>query len=295
MGRKSLVVKTLAVCVGLVGLVQAEYINGVITGAATDQQGLHSTTAWQSLGVESIGSVNTNSTNWWLGANGDGAKTTNNGVIWSTDGINFNNTDFEFEVGQKVDFKVFVYKEYAGGHQFDGLKVWVNDELTVGAIIPSNSSNPYYVTDSDNDAAIFDRAEWTGTGPTNRIRQSFTPVIFSHTVSNQDLLNGSFDLTARVSCSNDISWLYNGSAIDDITKRPKVSLSDWNAFGKNTSFTDNSRYKGADGNWYTPQKNGQGETEKYRFTVTPTNVPEPSLLTLLGCGLLGLVFVRRRK
>lgn len=238
-----------AACAALVGMTQADIV-----------QTLHNTTAWQSLGIETIGNVNTSRSGWWDGLNAK--TTTNNGVFWSTDGgTTFDNTDFEFDVGETVDFQVFVFKEYAGGHQYDALRVWMDSALVVDG-------------ETNNDA-IFSNNEWSASyGPNTKIDQLFAPVEFSYTFGAV----GDYDLTARVTCSNDLSQLNNpynpGWGIRSVSER------DWDAFNPLASFVGG-------------YKNGQGETEKYTFHVA--NVPEPTLISLLGCGLLGLLFVRRRK
>jgi hypothetical protein len=247
MFNKGSVVKMLAVGAAIVSAAQAEL------------QTLHTTTAWQSLGVETIGTV----TNfnpfaaWW--ATADAKTTSNNGVKWRIGADAFDNTDFDFNVGDVVDFQVYVYKEYAGGHKFDALRVWMDDALVV-----DGKSDP---------AAVFTNSEWSVPfGPATRIDQMFAPVEFSYTFSAE----GTYDLTARVTCSNDLSQL---SGWYDPTYT--VSNNDWNAFTKDVSFNG----------W---PKNGQGETEKYSFNVTTRSVPEPTVVSLLGFGLIGLLVVRRK-
>lgn len=223
------------------------------------EQTLHSTTAWQSLGVETIDDDNDGIVQaaWWLG-DGDGKTTTNNGVTWKVNGEGvFNNTDFDFEVGDVVTFQVEMYKEYIGGHEFDALRVFMDDNLIDD--IYGNSNEIWYVESFDPDGKSGDSKYYT------------YEYIFTEARD--------YELTARVTCSEDLHYLdehdgFWGSNAYNVTD------SDWSLFDADVNFT-------------VPPSHGQGETECYVFSVS--NVPEPTLISLLGCGLLGLFLIRRKK
>ncbi len=218
MSKKNVVLKMLSAGAVLAGLVQADPVSMVST---------------------QVNSYNT----WWqeiVGASWEDA--TGDNII---------------EVGEEVTFTITMDKQFRGDHDYDALKVWM-DNVVVGA--PSTASGQL-LKDSGYEFM------WDATGggwnsdPYNGPVKDFS---FKYTFNAV----GTYDLTASVMCSRDLSALF-GSSNDQPTT---YDFSLWQK--------DTKRY--------------QGETEKFQVTVTQ-NVPEPTILSLLGCGLLGMAFIRRKK
>jgi len=255
MVRRQWVIKCALILAGVVGMVQADM--------------LHTTTQWQSLGVETIA---------------DGAATNSlNGVMWKIgDAGEFGNSDFDFEVGDKVTFKVTLYKEYQGTHLFDALKVWMNDDVEL--------QDALYLKDNGN---VYSNGMFSTSFFDNQPVHSSYDYTFDYTFASE----GDYDLTARVTCSDDLADVVNNfdngkkyvpnylihtpSAWAWKNTVDLVTNSDWAGFTRTNSMIRNGF--------------GQGETERYKFTVTSHSVPEPSLISLLGFGLLGLTFVTRKR
>jgi hypothetical protein len=166
------------------------------------------------------------------------------------------------EVGENVTFTVTMAKDNWGTHNYDALKVWVDK-------LPGIES-PYYGTQNFvwdyngatdyNGNSAYSYKDWAG-----------GTMSFSYSV--KFLEEGDFGFAASVMCSRDLSGLNSAGT-------PDVPVSaDWAAWNPNAHQNKS---------WL------QGEDEWYKLTVSKS-VPEPTLISLLGCGLLGLVFVRRRK
>lgn len=166
------------------------------------------------------------------------------------------------EVGEAVTFSVTMEKDNWGTHDFDALKVWVDELPGIEA--------PYYATDnfqwdynngvSDwQNGYVYSYKDWTGGTRT-----------FNETVTFNSA--GDWGFAASVMCSRDLSGL-SGTAND------VPDAADWNAWSPDI-------HKNA--GWL------QGEDEAYKITVSQ-KVPEPGILSLIGCGILSLAFIRRRK
>lgn len=259
---RSLVVKGAAVCAVIIGAVQADVI--------------HQTTKWQSLGIETIA---------------DGASTnSNNGVSFSIDGgttWEFLGAHQEFELGQTVDFKVEVYKEFQGTHLSDVAKVWV-DGIEEGKgewalATNGNSKTVWGVNSPYYDGNVINGSQTAGLG-----NDLIGSIYFDYTFDQER----DYELIARAMCSDDLS---------------KLNTVDGNRVTYATKIYDNNSYKyrqaiqlpsAADWAAFTstnPVSTLQGEVEKYAIHVKTTNVPEPAMLSLLGCSLLGLALIRRKK
>jgi hypothetical protein len=102
MNKKNIILNAIALSAMYVGFAQADLLP------------VHATTQWQSIGRETIAT--------------DGSS--NNGVFYSINGgdswLNLT-SGLEFSVGQTVDFKVEIYKEFQGTHLSDVAKVWLDD------------------------------------------------------------------------------------------------------------------------------------------------------------------------
>ena len=248
-------VMMLSFCVA--GMVQASLISTSDYGTAT-----HTTTKWQSLGKEK-----------------DGISPTNNGVFWSVNGGEFNNSDFEFKVGDIVTFKFELYKEYWGVHSFDGLTAWIDpnedgsydaedlllkDQWNFNKDDGNSSGVQNYYKDPGDNYLGDDRKWYIATENDPRVKadssQFFTVTYtFGHA--------GEYNLRARVTCSADL----NGGGYQPFPNHQNQT----------------SWVLAATGSLY------QGEVEDYKFTVS--SVPEPTMISLLGLGLLGLAAFRRKK
>lgn len=171
------------------------------------------------------------------------------------------------EVNESVTFTVEVEKYTMGTHLFDALKVWVGEDVVK--------------MDQWNLTASHD--EIVNLTYTSEFTLSFDAV-------------GTYDLTARVTCSDDLAdvskdlftspysgrtwadegkeWNYNYGWVKTSTDR--VTTQDWDA-------------------WAIDRYMWQGDTKELSFDVVSQNVPEPGIISLLGFGLLGLAFMRRKK
>lgn len=165
--------------------------------------------------------------------------------------------DNVIEVGEAVAFTITMDKEYKGDHDYDVMKIWMGDEV-IEAPLTANG-------DKLKNTGYRFLMDETGGGwlsdPYNGDPKSFT---FNYSFDAV----GTYDLWASVMCSRDLSDLYGGPS-------DAPSTYDFSIWEKDTY-----RY--------------QGETEKFQVSVTE-NVPEPGMISLIGFGLLGLAFMRRKK
>lgn len=186
------------------------------------------------------------------------------GVTWSTTGISGVFGNEVINEGDNVVFKFDMVKDEWGLHDFDALRVWIDFDQD-GTFDNKDILNL-------TDGGIFD---YDINGLKNK---SF----YSDVLTFDDV--GDYYLRARVTCSQELSqldkpyWPYQGWNYYE----QSVTTADWAAFTATRNIVRNS---------YLP---GQGDSEDWKFTVVPHNVPEPTLISLLGCGLLGLAFFRRR-
>ncbi len=260
-------------------------ISAVLAGTSFGDV-IHETTKWQSIGKETIK---------------DGANTnSDNGVFYSLDnGTSWANlTDItEFTVGQSVDFRVDIWKEFQGTHYSDVAKVWIDgtDEAK-GEWLLSENGNKVDVTTG------YKRVHGKNV-PVTTSYSYYDGIVASTTLSqkagNPELLGSmvfdytftearTYELIARTMCSDDLRKLVNDSNPMNVTfvnesgsvvtekKFYIPTAADWKAFTATS-----------------PLSTLQGEIEKYTFKVK--DVPEPTMLSLIGFGLLSLAFFRRKK
>ena len=260
-----------------------------------NQKGLHSDPRWQMLGKQ------------W-GAN--------DGITMLVDGqkIDLTTGVVDINVGDEVTFEFNVHKTLWGVHTFDALKVWLDDEVILADkwvfgetlddlrqdknhktySVYSDYENAYQysyekVTKTKVKTGWFWKYEYDTTTITeyvydaNKVPKEGN--YSSYKIQNVKKLEslyyanadstfsvtytfdnaGEFDLLARVVCSSDLAEGHPG--LDSETYDPNV-------FEKDKQYT-------------------QGETEGIRIRVT--NVPEPSMLILLGLSMFGVAFMRQKR
>ena len=190
-------------------------------------------------------------------------------VSCSWDDVNGNSI---FEVGEEATFTVTMDKTFYGTHDFDALQVWLDEAPWISA--------PYLATDYfewDYNAGIADYQDrskysykaWDGGVMSFELAYTFTEA-------------GYYDFAASVMCSDDLSDLVGYTKLDNPSEWDKQA---W----ENNPLIHDGRITNRNGGAL------QGETQFYRLKVESQSVPEPTILSLLGCGLLGLVFIRRKK
>lgn len=249
-----------------------------------NQKGLHSDPRWQMLGKQ------------W-GAN--------DGITMLVDGqkIDLTSGVVDINVGDEVTFEFNVHKTLWGVHTFDALKVWLDDEEFYADEWVFGETNKTLRTDktnnlktysdySDNPNAyryryeVINFSKWENTTK-NVYDANDVPKANFWSVRNVEKLEslyyansdstfsatytfndaGEFDLVARVVCSSDLAGGHPGLKSEDYRKNRSV-------FEKDKQYT-------------------QGETERIRIRVT--NVPEPSMLILLGLSMFGVAFMRQKR
>lgn len=236
-----------------VGLLQADVI--------------HQTTKWQSIGSETIK---------------DGAATnSDNGVYYrlsAGDSWTQLTSGLEFDIDQKVYFKVDIWKEFQGTHYSDVAKVWIDGaEEAKGEWLLSANGNKKWGS-SYYDGNVFDGTQSTGKP------ELLGSMMFDYTFTDAKV----YELVARTMCSDDLRKLVP----NDGTSFTASYVKDSDQWGSKTVYKPST----ADWNAFTATNPGttfQGEIETYTFKVR--NVPEPTTLSLLGVSLLGMLFFRRKK
>jgi len=254
-----------------------------------NQKGLHSDPRWQMLGKE-----------WGV----------NDGITVFVDGqkIDLVNGIVDLKIGDEVTFEFNVHKTLWGVHTFDALKVWLDGEeiyanewvfgeTNKSLRIDKPNNLPTYSNYSDNPNAylysyeerimngewetkticVYSESDIPKSDKKKKIEVRNVTKLESLYYANVDSTfrttytfqeAGEFELLARVVCSSDLAGGgHPGLSSEDYKKNRDV-------FQINKTYT-------------------QGETERIRVRVT--NVPEPSMLILIGLGIFGATFLRQKR
>ena len=171
--------------------------------------------------------------------------------------------------GETVSFTVTLDKNYRGAYTYDALKLWMNDEV-IGEPNYSNAADKLDDTDYD---FIWMHGENSNGNPWAVWNGGTKDFTFDYTFGDA----GTYDLAAAVTCSHNLSGFWDvAHGSNNYDGDPSVR--DWQAWEQIMDRTNLS----------------QGQSKWYQLTVEPRDVPEPTLISLLGCGLLSLVFFRRK-
>lgn len=176
------------------------------------------------------------------------------GVWASFDDVNSNSI---LEIGEKVSFTVDMHKDTWGVHDFDALKIWIDDADGTNLMTSTgvwdfdlgvNNSNHYF----------FDNRPWNGGN------KSFT---FDYTF----LTEGTYNFIASVMCSADLAT-FDG-------RDRSVSQLDWNLWTQNAV-----RYQ------------GETERYSLNVSTNDVPEPGSLSLIAFGLtGLAGALYMRRKK
>jgi hypothetical protein len=190
------------------------------------------------------------------------------GIVWSTDnGATWGNS--ALTVGQSVEFKFTLHKQYDGKHYADFIKTWIDwngdeqfsasETLLFGAHVVNSA---YRANSSASD---------------NIVNQSFDFISSSVAITNAML--GNHFLLARVTCSE--SLLTTAGVSNAWDHQWDAAYTSGGNAGYNSRFSPTATYN-------------QGESELVKLTVNGQKVPEPGTLALFAVGMVGLGFGRKR-
>jgi hypothetical protein len=236
------ILKTVVMCAAMFGVAQATTINMTPIAPSSNQ----GNAVWQDI----------------------------KGVSYSW--LDLNSNSF-VDVGEKVTFTVDMEKYYWGTHNYDALKVWIDNtpiNPPSSTIYTQNFIWDYNqgISDYTNESK-YSHKLWKGGDKFFSFDYTFSQV-------------GTYDLTASVMCSRDLSGLTYAHGSNRWNDNPTTN--DWNAWTENVHKTT----KGTNG------YNLQGETERYQLRVVKTNVPEPGSFSLMLLGLsslFGAAFMRKKR
>jgi len=186
------------------------------------------------------------------------AWSTDNGATWGNSGL---------AVGQAVEFKFTMHKNYDGKHYGDFIKAWVDFD---GNGQFANSETLLFGYHVVHDNYVYN------SGPGSIVNQSFDFV--SGPITLTSAMIGDHYLLARVTCS------------DSLLSTAGITGPWSTQWG--TTYTSN------DNDWYNKNFSPiaayyQGEAELHKLTVT-NDVPEPGTLALLAAAMVGIGFRRKQ-
>jgi hypothetical protein len=179
------------------------------------------------------------------------------------------NHNGQLNVNETVTFVIDMQKSNWGTHDFDALKVWI-DHTAVS--LDASKSEWHYDPSNENQKWFAQPGDTYSWRPWTQQDGGDKLISFDYKFTTA----GTFDFTASVMCSRDLSSLNSLGGMDQPVQ------ADWNAWTENTHRDSLILL--------------QGETEKYQLTVVQTPVPEPETYAMMmaGLGLMGFM-VRRRK
>ncbi|NLF44233.1 MAG: PEP-CTERM sorting domain-containing protein [Bacteroidales bacterium] len=267
-----------------------------------NQKGLHSDPRWQMLG------------NQW-GVN-DGI-----GVLVDGQKIDLTNGVADINVGDEVTFEFNVHKTLWGVHTFDALKVWLDDEViladkwvfgeTLDALRIDKNHNTYSVYSDYTNAYQYSYEKVTKTKVKTGKKDYFGMDIYEWVYDTTTITEYVYDAN-KVPKEGD----YSSYKIQNVKKGESLYYANVDStFSVTYTFDNAGEYEllarvvcssdlagghpGFNSETYNPnvfEKNKQytqGETEGIRIRVT--NVPEPSMLILLGLSMFGVAFMRQKR
>jgi hypothetical protein len=187
------------------------------------------------------------------------------GVSWSVDGGDWGR-DLELFVGQTVQFKFNVHKQNVGTHYADFLKSWV-DFGQDGTFNEEEDVIAYGMQELFPDASPNKNGE---------LVDDYTPnfSFLSDEILLLDSYVGDLFLRARVACSESLLSGISPTWYDQWEDPFKGMYED--------VFSSTKYYH-------------QGEVEEWALTVNAAPVPEPTTMLLLGCGLILISGLGRKK
>jgi hypothetical protein len=206
------------------------------------------------------------------------ATYSDNNTLWQQiNGVQYTDaqgTDGVILAGENVTFTIDMGKKDEGTHNFDALKVWIDNSSGTN-LVTKEYAWVFDPTHANETSSAYSYKSWTAGDEMFTFTTSFASA-------------GDYNLIASVMCSRDLSGLTGIYPTDN------PNQSEWDAWTENVHQVLPAAVAKAAGSNYQLQ----GETEKYKLTVGTQNVPEPGSLSLILLGLsslAGAVAIRRKR